>query len=73
MSTPSLFVGSSSEGLPFARAIRAKLDDDAEVTLWEDEQFTSGNTIIETLVSALPRFDFAILVLSPTILRRAAR
>ena len=34
MSKPALFVGSSSEGLDLARAVRALLDEDAEVTLF---------------------------------------
>ena len=34
MSGPSVFIGSSTEGLPFASAIRSHLDADAEPTLW---------------------------------------
>jgi hypothetical protein len=65
MAKPSLFVGSSSEGLDFARAVRASLDDVAETTLWTDGVFGLGRTFIESLVSALSRFDFAALILSP--------
>jgi Predicted nucleotide-binding protein containing TIR-like domain len=65
MVKPSLFIGSSSEGLDFARAARSSLKDDAEVTLWNEGFFALGNTFIETLVTALPRFDFAVLVLTP--------
>src|SRR3954468_19785658 len=36
MVQPSLFVGSSEEGLEFARAVRSSLGADAEVTLWKD-------------------------------------
>ena len=32
MDKPSLFIGSSSEGLEFARAVRTLLDSDAEAT-----------------------------------------
>ena len=65
MSKPSLFIGSSTEGLDFARAVRSSLNADAEVTLWNEGFFALGNTFIETLVTALPRFDFALLVLTP--------
>jgi hypothetical protein len=65
MVKPSLFIGSSTEGLDFARAVRTSLMDDAEVTLWNEGFFALGNTFIETLVTALPRFDFALLVLTP--------
>jgi hypothetical protein len=62
---PSLFVGSSSEGLAFARAVRSLLAADAEVTLWNEGFFSLGSTFIETLINALPRFDFAVLALTP--------
>ncbi len=65
MNKPSVFIGSSSEGLEFARAARGLLDQDAEVTVWDEGFFRPGSTFIETLVNALPRFDYAILVLTP--------
>jgi predicted nucleotide-binding protein len=65
MAKPSLFIGSSTEGLDFARAVRSVLAPDAEITLWNEGFFALGNTFIETLVNALPRFDFAVLVLTP--------
>jgi hypothetical protein len=64
MSKPALFVGSSSEGLEFARAVRALLDEDAEVTLWKEGLFDIGSTFIDSLMKALPRFDFAALILT---------
>ncbi|HEU5245988.1 MAG TPA: nucleotide-binding protein [Candidatus Udaeobacter sp.] len=64
MSKPSIFIGSSSEGLEFARAIRSLLADVSEVTLWNEGFFRPGNTFIDALVNALPRFDFAALVLT---------
>jgi len=65
MNKTSVFIGSSSEGLPFAQAIRSLVVADAEITLWNEGFFKLGETFIETLVNALPRFDFAILVLTP--------
>jgi hypothetical protein len=65
MSKPSIFIGSSSEGLEFARAARSLLTQDAEITLWNEGFFTLGSTYIEALVNGLPRFDFALLVLTP--------
>jgi len=62
---PSVFIGSSSEGLDFARAVRALLTLDAEVTMWNEGFFNLGSTFIETLVNSRSRFDFAILVLTP--------
>jgi hypothetical protein len=65
MMRPSVFIGSSSEGLEFARAIRSLLSPDAEVTLWNEGLFAVGSTLIDSLVDYLPRLDFAILVLTP--------
>src|SRR5262245_46616522 len=65
MAKPSVFIGSSSEGLELARAARSLLSQDAEVTLWNEGFSSLGSTFIETLINALPRFDFAILVLTP--------
>jgi hypothetical protein len=71
MPKPSIFIGSSTEGLEFARAIRSLLKDAAEVTLWNEGFFRPGNTFIDTLVNALPRFDFAALVLTADDLVRS--
>ena len=65
MTKPSVFVGSSTEGLEFARAIRGHLQSDAEVTLWNEGPFRIGPTLIENLINSLVNFDFAILVLTP--------
>jgi|SRR5215468_3882347 len=65
MATPSLFIGSSEEGLDLARAVRASLEADAEVTLWKDGFFRPGFTYIDSLINSLSRFDFAVLVLRP--------
>jgi Predicted nucleotide-binding protein containing TIR-like domain len=65
MEKPSLFIGSSTEGLEFARAARSLLNEDAEITIWNESLFELGNTAIEQLVNSPSRFDFAILVLTP--------
>ena len=65
MLKPALFIGSSTEGIEFARGIRDLLEQDAEVTLWDDGVFSLSATLIEGLVDAVQRFDFATLVLTP--------
>src|SRR5436190_22238957 len=62
---PTAFIGSSSEGLDVARVICEHLEHDAEFTMWNEDFFKTGSTFIETLVGAVSRFDFAILVLTP--------
>jgi hypothetical protein len=65
MHKPAMFVGSSTEGLDFARAVRSLLKDDADITLWNEGFFALGSTFIETLINNLPAFDFAVLILTP--------
>jgi len=62
---PSLFIGSSSEGLEVARAIEDNLHKDVEVTVWNEGVFGLNQGSLESLVGALERFDFAILVITP--------
>lgn len=62
---PPLFVGSSREGLDIARAVESQLQRDAEITLWTDGVFGLSHGSLESLVEALPRFHFAVLVLTP--------
>lgn len=61
---PRVFVGSSSEGLDTARAIQVHLGSQAEVTVWQDGVFRLNEGTLASLLGALERFDFAILVLT---------
>jgi len=62
---PSLFVGSSTEGLRIARAAEVHLRAAAEVTLWSAGFFPLMQGTLEALVNSLDRFDFAVLVVTP--------
>ena len=62
---PRLFIGSSAEGLPLAKAIESILFRDAEVTLWSSGIFGLSEGTLEALVTRLSQFDFAALVLTP--------
>lgn len=65
MIKPTVFVGSSSEGLDVAREIAVHLHDDADVTVWNDGVFALGSSFLEALIGALDRFDFAVVVMTP--------
>jgi hypothetical protein len=65
VSRPKVFVGSSMEGKNIAHAVRQQLKDIAEVDLWSDGLFGLGSGTLASLVMALPKFDFAVLVLTP--------
>ena len=63
---PVLFVGSSKESLPIARAIQSNLDyDDFVVRLWTDGVFGASQFLIIELEKQIQEADFALLVLGP--------
>jgi predicted nucleotide-binding protein len=51
--------------LEAARAVAYQLREDAEVTLWNEGVFGPGRSYLESLVTALDRFDFAVLIFTP--------
>jgi predicted nucleotide-binding protein len=65
MNKPTLFIGSSTEGLKIAKAIQFLLDRVCEATIWSQGIFGLSRGYLEELVSSLEKFDFAILVLTP--------
>jgi hypothetical protein len=62
---PSVFVGSSAEGLAVAEAIQLNLDRACEVAIWSQGVFGLSEGTLETLVDEAKEFDFAILVVTP--------
>ncbi len=65
MSKPRLFIGSSVEGLPVARAIKSELDYEMEVTIWSQGVFKLSHSPLEDLSSVLENSDFASFVFLP--------
>lgn len=65
MRRPSLFIGSSSEGLKIAKTLQVLLDHSCEVVVWSQGIFGLSQGTLESLVVAVDEFDFAILVLTP--------
>lgn len=62
---PSLFVGSSSEGLRVARALQEELDQVCEPLLWSQGAFEATGTTIGSLLEVAQTSDFAALVITP--------
>jgi hypothetical protein len=65
MQKPTLFIGSSSEGLATARAIKEQLDSEMDVTLWNEGVFKLNTSTLESLLRVANFFDFAVLVMTP--------
>jgi CRP/FNR family cyclic AMP-dependent transcriptional regulator len=62
---PEMFIGSSKEGVSVAREIQSGLSrDEMLVSVWTDGVFGASRTAIESLLEAVDRSDFAILVLT---------
>ena len=73
---PSIFVGSSSEALPIAKAIRGELAKTFQPDLWSDHLFELGEDKVTNLLRFVQCYDFAVLVLSEddvTISRKASQ
>ena len=63
---PHVFIGSSKEALPVARALQSGLSEDKfGVQIWDQDVFQASDTAIETLEVAIMQSDFAVLVLAP--------
>ena len=61
---PYVFIGSSSEGLSIANAIKENLDNDADIVVWNQNAFELSSTYLESLVKQMHKADFALLVLT---------
>ena len=62
---PVLFVGSSSEGLEYAKAIQQNLDRICQVVVWTQGVFGIGGGTLEALVDSIGNVDFGVLVVTP--------
>lgn len=61
---PSIFVGSSSEALAIAKAIRDELLKSFQLDLWSDHLFELGEDTLTNLLRFVQCYDFAVLVIS---------
>jgi hypothetical protein len=62
---PSVFIGSSAEGLPIAEALFTSLSFETTPTLWTHQLFLPGQYPLEVLEKELRRHAFAVLIASP--------
>ena len=62
---PSIFIASSVEGLKYAKGIQENLDHSAYCTPWSQGFFELSKTTIDSFMSQMEDYDFAIFVFSP--------
>ena len=58
----NVFIGSASETLSIAKSIRDDLEADADVELWSEDTFESGDYTLEALIDQANRSDFGIFI-----------
>lgn len=59
---PTLFIGSSREGLPIAELVKKHLSDFADCKIWNEDVFDFGKSYFETLMELLSLFEYGVLV-----------
>lgn len=64
MPNSSIFVGSSSEALPEAKAIKSVLAKFFKTDLWNERLFELGEDTLSNLLRFVQCYDFAALILS---------
>jgi hypothetical protein len=62
---PRVFVGSSTEGRKFAYALQENLENDAVVTVWDQDIFRATEYVLQSLLKALDVTDIGVFVFSP--------
>lgn len=73
MAKPRLFIGSSEEALPVAKAMELQLAKHCRTRTWDSGVFRVSKTALEDLEDALAAHEFAVLVLSPDDMVRSRR
>ena len=63
-SKPTLFIGSSTEGIKYANALFAELESVSQAVVWDQDLFAPSKSTLEELERLSHQYDFAALVLS---------
>src|SRR5579875_588376 len=62
---PRIFIGSSREAIDVSRAVQGELDDDFDVTVWDQDVFRLTYGALDSLLDALDSSDAGIFILRP--------
>lgn len=64
MPSTKVFVGSSKKNIEVAKVLAECLEECAQVTVWDEDVFGLNHNYLETLLSQLAEYDFAVFVLA---------
>jgi hypothetical protein len=62
---PSMFIATSTEGLPVGRAVQQELEHDVYATLWTQSVFQLSGYAIDSLLQVLSGSDFGVFAFTP--------
>lgn len=62
---PSLFIASSTEGLPVAYDIQEALENDCDTTVWKQGVFEPSRNVLDGLLERLKTTQFGLFVFTP--------
>lgn len=62
---PSLFLGSSSEGLEIASALQDEISRFCDVDRWDQGAITPSGSALSSLIENAESYDFAVLIATP--------
>ena len=60
-----IFIGSSREALPVAQALQTNLERIHEPTIWTQDSFPPGKSVVESLEQVLDSADAGVFILTP--------
>ena len=60
-----MFIASSTEALPIARAVREQFEREADVDIWDENVFALNRSNLENLLNRASYYDFGIAVITP--------
>jgi Predicted nucleotide-binding protein containing TIR-like domain len=62
---PNIFIASSQEALPIARAVKRQFDDEADVDVWAEDIFKANRNYLDTLLNRASYYDYFVAVFAP--------
>lgn len=61
----NVFIASSTEALPIARAVKENFDQEVDVDIWNENIFALNRSTLDTLLNRASYYDFGIAVFTP--------